>query len=110
MLTIRAAGGADRIDVAGELTADTTALLDIETVEVCRSPAGPGPDFLLDLTEVTFLDVAGVAGLRRAHGRAVLRGGLRLGLPVAAGPSRLLGLAVEQGWLPPVFHPAVPVV
>lgn len=110
VLTVRAAAGVDRIDVAGELSVETAALLDAETVEVCPLPADSRLDLVLDLTEITFLDVAGVAGLRRAHYRAVLRGGVRLGLPVASGPSRLIDLAVGQGWLPPAFRPGVPVV
>lgn len=108
VLTIRAAAGVDRIDVAGELSVETAALLDAESVEVCRSPPAR-LDLVLDLTGITFLDVAGVAGLRRAHCRAVLVGGVRLGLPVASGPSRLMDLAVGQGWLPPAFRPGVPV-
>lgn len=100
---------ADRIEIAGELTAATAGLLDAETVRVCGSPAGPGFDLVLDLTEVTFLDVMGVAALRRTHLRAVLQGALRIGLPVTAEPGRLLELAVDNGWLPPVFHPGMTV-
>ncbi|HEY6745826.1 MAG TPA: hypothetical protein VI357_08905 [Mycobacteriales bacterium] len=48
-----------------------------------------------------------VAALRRAYYRAVVLGGLRIGLPVAAEPGRLLDLAVDNGWLPPVFHPGI---
>ena len=110
VLTIRAAAGVDRIDVAGELSVETVALLDAETVEVCRSTTDSELDLVLDLTGVTFLDVAGVAGLRRAYCRAVLLGAVRLGLPIASGPSRLMDLAVGQGWLPPAFRPGVPVV
>jgi ABC-type transporter Mla MlaB component len=99
---------AHRIAIAGELAVETAALLDAETVSVCGQREGTGLDLLLDLTEVTFLDMMGVAALRRVHYRALLQGRLRLGLPVAAGPSRLLDIAVEQGWLPPVFGPETP--
>lgn len=105
VLAYRSVGDTDRISVGGELTATTAGLLDAETVDGFR----PGADLVLDLTEVTFLDVMGVAALRRAHYRAVLQGGLRLGLPVAGGPSRMLALGVDHGWLPSTFRPGVPV-
>ena len=100
---------ADRIEVAGELTATTAGLLDAETVRVCRSPAGSELDLVLDLTQVSFLDVMGVAALRRTHHRAASQGALRIGLPVAAEPGRLLELAADNAWLPPVFHPGLTV-
>jgi hypothetical protein len=109
VLTARVDGDADRIEIAGELTAVSAGLLDAETVRVCRSPAGPDLDLVLDLTQVTFLDVMGVAALRRTHYRAALRGRLRIGLPIAAEPGRLLDLAVDNGWLPPAFHPGITV-
>jgi anti-sigma B factor antagonist len=105
VLTYRSIGDTDRISVAGELNATTAGLLDAETAEGCR----PGAELVLDLTAVTFLDVMGVAALRRAHYRAALQGGLRLGLPVAGEPGRLLALGVDHGWLPPTFRPGVPV-
>ncbi len=105
VLTCRSAGDTDRISLAGELTALTAGLLDAETIEGCR----PGVELVLDLTEVTFLDMMGVAALRRTHYRAALQGGLRLGLPVAGGPGRMLALATDHGWLPPTFRPGVPV-
>lgn len=105
VLTYRSAGGTDRISVAGELDAATAGLLDAETVDGCR----PGADLVLDLTELTFLDVMGVAALRRVHYRAELQGRLRLGLPVAGEPGRMLALATDHGWLPPTFRPGVPV-
>lgn len=100
---------ADRIEIAGELTAATAGLLDAETLRVCRSPAGSELDVVLDLTQVGFLDVMGVAALRRTHYRVALQGGLRIGLPIAAEPGRLLELAVGSAWLPPVFHPGLTV-
>jgi hypothetical protein len=106
VLSYRSLGDTDRICVAGELTAATAGLLDAETGEGRRTGAG----LLLDLTGVTVLDVMGVAALRRANYRAMLLGGgLRLGLPVAGGPSRMLALAIDYGWLPPIFRPGVPV-
>jgi hypothetical protein len=105
VLAYRSLVGAARISVAGELTAATAGLLDAETVEACRT----GGELVLDLTELTFLDVMGVAALRRAHYRAAMLGGLRLGLPVAGGPNRMLAMAIDYGWLPPTFRPGMPV-
>jgi STAS domain len=108
VLISEAVRDADRISIAGELTVGTAALLDAETVDLCRDPGRGAVDLVLDLTEVTFLDVMGVAALRRVHYRVLLRGELRLGLPVAAGPRRLLALAFDHGWLPLEFCPSTP--
>jgi anti-anti-sigma regulatory factor len=105
-LTYRSVRDTDRISIVGELNATTAKLLDAETAGGCR----PGADLVLDLTGVTFLDVMGVAALRRVHYRAVLQGGLRLGLPIAGGPSRMLALATDHEWLPPTFRPGPPVL
>jgi hypothetical protein len=110
VLTSEVVRGTDRVGLAGELTAATAPLLDAETVEVCRVADGPVPDLLLDLTDVTYLDVMGVAALRRAHYRAVLVRGLRVGLPVSPRPGRMLALAVDRGWLSPLFRPGVPIL
>jgi STAS domain len=108
VLTSRAVRDADRVTVAGELVAATAGLLDDEIVELCRFQGPAGLDLVLDLTEVDVLDVLGVAALRRVHHRMQLQGRLRLGLPVAVGPGRLLALAIDCGWLPPRFGVGLP--
>jgi ABC-type transporter Mla MlaB component len=109
VMTSQAERDTDRISVAGELAGGTALLLEVETIEVCRARSRTTIDLVLDLTEVTVLDMSGVATLRRVHDRASLQGGLRLGLPVATGPSQLLALAVASGVLPPVFGPDTPI-
>jgi ABC-type transporter Mla MlaB component len=106
VLTLQTERGTDRISIAGELAGATALLLDVETIGVCRLRSGTAVDLVLDLTEVTFLDATGVATLRRVHDRALLQGRLRLGLPVATTPSRLLAFAVDFGLLPRVFGPS----
>lgn len=105
VLTSRIVHGTDRISVAGELAEGTASFLEVETIEICRLRTRTTIDLVLDLTEVTFLDATGVATLRRVHDRVLLQGGLRLGLPVANTPGRLLAFAVDFGLLPPIFGP-----
>lgn len=106
VLVSRCVRGADRVELGGELTMATAGLLDAELVVLAAAPAAQ--DLVLDLTDVTFLDVMGVPSLRRADDLARSRGGMRLGLPVADEPRRLLALATDRGWLPPEFRPATP--
>ena len=106
-LTFRAMLDSARLTVAGELTMVSAPLLDDAVTEIYRPDrdvAAPS-QLVLDLTDVTFLDVMGVAALRRGHDRAVPR--LRLGLPASAGPRRLLAVTVELGWMPPAFLPGI---
>lgn len=105
VLTFETQRDTDRIGIAGELAGATALLLDVQTIEVCRLRCRTTVDLVLDLTQVTFLDATGVATLRRVHDRALLQGRLRLGLPVATTPSRLLAFAVDFGLLPPMFGP-----
>jgi hypothetical protein len=108
VLRSQAVRDGDRISVAGELTVHTAVLLDVETVDLCRLRSRASLDLVLDLTEVTFVDAMGVEVLRRVHHRTLPPGGLRLGLPVATVPGRLLALAIDFGLLPPVFRPSQP--
>jgi hypothetical protein len=110
LLTSWSEGGMERISIAGELAGTTALLLEVETLELCRLRGGTTIDLVLDLTEVTFLDATGVTTLRRVSDRALLQGRLRLGLPVADRPSRMLALAVNVGLLPPVFGPHTPIL
>jgi hypothetical protein len=108
VLTAETGAGVDRISVAGDLTMATAAILDAEVGGL----HGDGSrrtvrDLVLDLTDVTFLDVMGVAALRRIH-EEPRPAGIRLGLPIAEDPRRLIGLAIERGWLPSAFRPTMP--
>ena len=107
VLTSRAARDAADITVAGELSMVTAGLLDAEMVRLYgQDPDRPATrDLVLDLTDVTFLDVMGLASLRRVQERALGHGRMRLGLPASGGPRRLLALAVELGWISSMFYP-----
>lgn len=106
VLISRSVRGVDRVELAGELTMATAGLLDTELLLLQHGRAAS--DLVLDLTDITVLDVMGVQSLRRAEEVARSRCGVRLGLPVAQLPRQLLGLATEHGWLPPAFRPATP--
>ncbi|HEV7207457.1 MAG TPA: STAS domain-containing protein, partial [Mycobacteriales bacterium] len=59
-----------------------------------------GCRFLLDLSELTFLDSDGISALHAAHLEVEQRGDqLHVAGPTASGPQRLLALAVANGWL-----------
>jgi hypothetical protein len=96
--------------MTGEFSMVTTGLLDsaVATVYRRRIPGRPARGLVLDLTEVTFLDVMGVRSLQRAYERADRSGGVRVGLPVGAGPRRLIEIAVDHGWLSSAFCPSIP--
>lgn len=104
--------GTSRIDVDGELDLATVGLLDDALAEVCRQTPGRRsvPDLVLDLTDVTFLDAIGITSLHRIQELAHRHGQLRVDFPAHPGPRRLLLLAVDQGWLPPLFRPDSPSV
>lgn len=107
VLTCRTVDDSARVTVAGELTMVTALLLDQEMAHL-YGPADEDRDLrdlLVDLVDVTFLDVMGLASLRRLHERAVRRGPVRLGLPASARPRRLLSLAVDYGWISAMFLP-----
>jgi hypothetical protein len=108
LLTCRAVRGGDRIGIAGELTMATAGLLEAEVARLYGR--GTGRALVLDLTGVTFLDVMGVASLRRIHEQSLGRGGIRLGLPVAENPRWLIALALDRGWLPSAFRSGRPAV
>lgn len=110
VLTSRAGPDTARLTVAGELTMVTAQLLDAEMAHLYGPDDGTPDlrDLVVDLTGVTFLDVMGLASLRRMHERAVREGRMRLGLPGSSRPHRLLTLAVDYGWIPAVFLPASP--
>ena len=107
VLTARDGPDTTRVTIAGELTMVSAVLLDAEAAQLYGpDPAAqPVRHLLLDLTDVTFLDVMGVAALRRVYERAAQQGGVRLGLPASTGPRRLLAVAVGFDWLPLVFLP-----
>ena len=103
------ADGRRRVAVGGELDLATTPLLDAAVAEALRvgSAVPPAPSrFLLDLADVSFLDVSAVAALDRIE-ELVRRRGEKLSVvaPVAAGPRRLLLFAVVAEWLSPAFKP-----
>jgi hypothetical protein len=100
--------GSHRIDVDGELTLVTARLLDTAAAAVygTASPGRAEPGLvILDLGGVVRLDVLGVAALHRVHTRLRGRARLRVGPPEHPDPRRMLGFAVDHGWLAPVFTP-----
>jgi anti-anti-sigma factor len=65
-----------------------------------------GVIFSLDLSSLSFCDVIGLDALTDVYTQVMSRGGtLRVVPPAARGPSMLLTLAVNKGWLPSVFIP-----
>lgn len=102
--------GTYRIDVDGELDLATVGLLDA-AVDGAYQPKPwrrNVPDLVLDLTDVTFLDAVALASLLRVDELGQRHGKLRIGIPAHPGPRRLLALAVDHDWLPPVFRPGSP--
>jgi anti-anti-sigma regulatory factor len=98
------------VTVSGEIDAATTSLLDSAVVESCSVAVGTGlwsrPVFLLNLADVTFLDASGLGALATTQVRAEAAGYRpRAAAPIAPGPRRVLRLAVDQGWLDPLFRP-----
>lgn len=102
--------GSHLVDVDGQLNLATVGLLDAAMARIypTRRWRRAANDLVLDLTDVTFLDVIGVGALRRAHDLARARGKLRIGTPAHPGTRRLLLAAVEHGWLDQVFRPYDP--
>jgi anti-anti-sigma regulatory factor len=97
------------VTVTGEIDMATTSLLDSAVAESC-SAAGTGlrsrSVFLLNLADVTFLDGSGVRALAEAQEHAEATGyQVRAAPPMSPGPRRLLRLAVDRGWLDPLFRP-----
>jgi ABC-type transporter Mla MlaB component len=100
-------GAGDGLAVSGELDLDTAPMLTVaaagEVAYRCRFPSGSAL-FILDLTGVSFLDVAGVRALEEVQRQIDdARLELRVVTPPARGPRRLLLLAVAQRWLGAAF-------
>jgi hypothetical protein len=95
--------------VTGEIDIAATSLLESAVTESGSADAGTGlrsgPVFLLNLTDVTFLDGSGLPGRAQEHTEA--NGFQVRGSPsFAPGPRRMLRLAVDRGWLYPLYRPA----
>ncbi|MEW1778877.1 STAS domain-containing protein [Streptomyces sp. NPDC086777] len=91
------------VEVCGEVDIATEGLL---AEHLLAATAGTGPDVLVDLRRLDFLDCSGLRALCRAEARARERGGrLRL---VCEGPRvpRLLRAAGLLGRFPPL--PGIP--
>ena len=103
-------GGLYRIVVDGELDLATVGLLESAVASAYgstlrrRSPS----ELVLDLTDVTFLDVIAITSLGRIHDLSQSRGRFRVGIPAHRGPRRMLSLAVDYGWIAPLFRPDGP--
>lgn len=100
-------GAGDGLAVSGELDLDTAPMVTVaaagEVAYRCRFPSGSAL-FVLDLTGVSFLDLAGVRALEQVQ-RQIDEAGLelRVATPPARGPRQLLLLAVAQRWLGAAF-------
>lgn len=98
------------VTVTGEIDLATSWLLD-RAVEASCPPVAetepcPRSVFLLNLAGVTFLDASGIRAFTEAQDRAEASGyEVRVAAPMAAGPRRLLHLAVDRKWLDPVYRP-----
>lgn len=98
------------VTVTGEIDLATSWLLDRAVEASCPPVAETEPCpryiFLLNLAAVTFLDASGLRAFTGAQDRAEASGyELRVATPMAAGPRRLLHLAVDRNWLPAVYRP-----
>jgi ABC-type transporter Mla MlaB component len=97
------------VTLAGELDLATAPLLAAETADAGtswgpRQPKAGGCAFTLDLARLTFVDVSGMRALERVQRQVDACGeALRVVLPQAPGPRRLLSFAVEGGWLSAAF-------
>jgi anti-anti-sigma regulatory factor len=105
-----ASGGLRGVTVTGEIDIATTALLDSAVTESCSVAAGTGlPSrsvFLLNLADMTFLDASGLQAMAKAQEQAEANGyQVRAAPPIAPGPRRVLRLAVDRGWLDPLYRP-----
>jgi anti-sigma B factor antagonist len=108
-------GGVPGVRARGELDLATAPDLTAAVNRAGRWPVGqvadPGRDvsFKLDLEGITFLDLTGLRILRALHSQISLDGGYVLAVtaPTTKGCRRLLGLAVELGWLPAAFDPVL---
>ncbi len=92
------------LTVTGEVDLDTAPQLEQAVRAACLMlvPPAEGPfAFLLDMSEVTFIDTSGLYALSSIHSQLDYRGWqLRLTPPSASGPRRLFLLAARRGWLP----------
>lgn len=105
-----ASGDLRGVSVTGEIDIATTALLDSAVTESCSVAARTGlrsrSVFLLNLADVTFLDASGLQALAEAQQQAEANGyKVRAAAPIAPGPRRVLRLAVDRGWLDPLYRP-----
>lgn len=102
---IQEVSGGTRVDVVvrGELDLATAPQLRVAAAGACRTEVRHirGVVLALDLTDVTFMDSAGLHALADIHAQVVHRGwSLRVTPPAGRGPRRLLLLAARRRWLP----------
>jgi hypothetical protein len=91
------------LEVCGELDMATTPLL--AAAFAGRQTGRPrGSGFLLELQDMTFVDVSGVRALSDIDSKITDVGDhLEVNPPLSAGANRMLRLAVSLGWIAPVF-------
>jgi anti-anti-sigma factor len=92
------------VAVSGEIDIATVEPLHCAALGIARA-AHPRPDqalqLVLDLEGVTFLDSSVLHLLQHLYAEGIDRGWtLRLIVPAALGPYRVLRLAASRGWLP----------
>lgn len=104
-----AAGATPGVAVRGELDLEAAARLLTDVMELWRAARADrraDEAFVLDLSEVTFLDVAGLDALTGVYAGMVGRGcRVRVTPPATGGPRRLLLLAASRGWIAVAFDP-----
>jgi anti-sigma B factor antagonist len=94
------------LTVAGELDLATAPQVNAALARALSSAAEiDSVEFALNLAGLTFCDVAGLDALTDVHDTVTGSGGtLNVIPPAASGPTRLLQLAVNEGWLAPAFR------
>jgi ABC-type transporter Mla MlaB component len=100
--------GARRLVVRGELDIATVPPLATAFADHPPAPA-PGDIMVLDLHDMTFVDITGVRALSEIHAQAADLGyQLRVHPPSEGFPLRTLQYAVRARWLPPLFADVAP--
>ncbi len=91
------------LGIRGELDIATVPLLAAAFADR-RPVGGPGSSFLLDLHDLTFLDVAGLRALSDVEMEITEHGErLQVNPPTSPAADWMLRFAAAHGWIAPVF-------
>jgi anti-anti-sigma factor len=95
------------LKIRGELDIATVPLL-LAAFADRRPGTGPGSSFLLELSDLTFVDVAGLRALAAIQTQITTNGErLRVNPPTSSATTWVLQFAVARGWVTAVFTGSV---